>query len=192
MSFAPFESINDNLNNFNPNKMNKKVRFSNDEKKDLIHETPGFWGYGEMSNVIDTESNLMKSDVGSRQKTKMEMVGELHPNNYSIPVGNSVPSKKDEKFYYPSYYTGPGAGFGNLSVSSSIRVGNSTRLEKKNDKPDRETKEIDRWEFIDDRYSSAQNLVMEMPRGGSSTRKLQNDLSNITRQDQNREFEFKY
>ena len=65
-------------------------------------------------------------------------------------------------------------------------------MEKKNDKPDRETKEINRWEFIDDRYSSAQNLVMEMPRGGSSTRKLQNDLSNITRQDQNREFEFKY
>jgi hypothetical protein len=193
MNFAPFENFKkDNLNKFNPDKMKKKVRFSNDEKKKFYCETPGVWDYDKKWNVVDAESNLITPGVGTRQKTKMEMVGELHPNNYAIPVANVIKTENDEKFYYSAYFTGPGAGFGNLNVSSSIRVGDFTRTETKNFKAQKESELIDRWQFIDDRFATPENLVMELPRGGDSTRKPQIELSSMTRQEENREFIFKY
>ena len=192
MSFAPFENIKDNLDKFKAEKMNKKVRFSNDEKKKFSYDNPGFWNYDEKSNIIDAESNLIKSSIGTRQKTKVEMIKELHPNNYDISVGNVIETKQNEKFYYPAYFTGPGAGFGNVNLGSSIRVGDFTRLDK-NNKIDNESKVVDRWEFIDDRFAKSKNLVMEMPRGGDSTRKLQNDLNNTNnRLNEDKEFNFQY
>ena len=193
MSFAPFENNKkENLNKFNSDKINKKERFSNNENKKFYCDTPGFWNYDKKWNVIDAESNLITPGVGTRQKTKMEMIGELHPNNYAIPVANVIQTQKDEKFYYPAYFTGPGAGFGNLNVSSSIRVGDFTRTETKNFKAVKESEVLDRWEFIDDRFASPENLVMDIPRGGDSTRKEQIDLSNTSRQKENIEFVFKY
>jgi hypothetical protein len=56
MSFAPFENIKDNLDKFKAEKMNKKVRFSNDENKKFSYDNPGFWNYEEKSNIIDDEN----------------------------------------------------------------------------------------------------------------------------------------
>lgn len=195
MSFAPFEHKNKNksgFEKFNSKNFSKKERFMNDENKKFVCNTPGYWEYDKKWEVIDAESNLITPGIGTRQKTKMELVGELHPNNYELPVANVIQKETDEKFYYPAYFTGPGSGFGNLNVSSSIRVGDFTRTETKNFKAQKESESIDRWEFIDNRFSTPEHLIMDMPRGGDSTRKPQNDLSTVSRQEDNIEFNFKY
>ena len=193
MSFAPFlNSKKNNYDNFDPSVMNKKVRFANDEKKNFFCETPGCWQYEKKWDVVETESALIQAGVGTKQKTEMALVQELHPNNYAIPVANVVQRKQDEKFYYPAYFTGPGSGFGNLSVSSSIRVGDMTRSETKNFKAQKETQVLERWEFIDDRYAQASNLVMDFPRGGDTTRKPEINLSVEERLNDSREFTFQY
>ena len=121
------------------------------------------------------------------------MVQELHPNNYAIPVGNTVATEKSEPFYYPGYFTGPGQGFGNLNVSNSIRVGDYTRTETREFKATKESEVIERWGFIDDRYSNPDNVVMELPRGGDTTRKPQTDLNlSMVRLSEDKEFNFQY
>jgi len=194
MSFAPFNSKEKNSSDkYDKNKFNKKERFVNETKKKFFCDTPGFWEYERKWKVIDAESNLLTPGVGTRLKTKMEMVEELHPNNYAIPVGNTVATRESESFYYPGYFTGPGQGFGNLNVSNSIRVGDYTRTETREFKATKESEVIERWGFIDDRYSNPDNVVMELPRGGDTTRKPQTDLNlSMVRLSEDKEFNFQY
>jgi hypothetical protein len=192
MSFAPFISSQNNLNKFDPKKLAKKERFIDTENKKFYCDTPGYWEYDKKWNVIDAESNLITPGVGTRQKTKMELKNNIHPNNYEVPVENKIEKEEDNIFYFSGYDTGPGRGFGNMSVSSSIRLGDFTRTETRNFKAKKESEVIERWDFIDDRYAIPENLVMELPRGGDTTRRAQYDLSLQTRQDDNREFVFKY
>jgi hypothetical protein len=191
MSYFPFNSNNDNPDKFNPEKMNKKVRFENTEKKDFYCDTPGFWKYEKKWDVIQDETNLITPGVGTRQKTQIQMTETLHPNNYSIPVQNKLQKETDEKVYFPGYDTGPGRGFGNLSISNDIRIGDFTRTETKNFKAKKETEVIDRWQFIDNRYQNPSNLVMPIPRGGETTRKNNNEPF-VIQPVQQREFTFKY
>jgi hypothetical protein len=194
MSFAPFNSKEKNpYDKYENKKFNKKEKFVNEQKKNFYCDTPGFWEYEKKWDVIDAESNLISPGVGTRAKTKVEMVENLHPNNYAIPVGNKVATETDEKFYYPAYFTGPGSGFGNLNISSSIRVGDFTRTETKNFKATKESEMIERWEFIDDRFANPNHLVMELPRGGDSTRKPQVDLNrSMAKLSEDKEFNFQY
>jgi hypothetical protein len=194
MSFAPFNSKEKNpYDKYENKKFNKKEKFVNEQKKNFYCDTPGFWEYEKKWDVVDAESNLISPGVGTRAKTKVEMVENLHPNNYAIPVGNKVATKESEAFYFPGYDTGPGRGFGNLNISNSIRVGDYTRTETKNFKATKESEMIERWEFIDDRFANPNHLVMEIPRGGNSTRKNQTDLNNsMVRLSEDKEFNFQY
>ena len=166
--------------------MNKKERYYNTDKKNYYCDTPGFWQYEEKSNIIEQETNLITPNIGTRQKTQIELPKNIHPNNYSIPIENKLQNQLNEKLYFSGYDTGPGKGFGNLSVSNDIRIGNFTRLETKDFKIDKESELINRWEYIDDRFKNPNNLVMEIPRGGETTRK--NSQQSI----EQREFQFKY
>lgn len=191
MSYFPFNS-NENAtknNKYNPNNFIKKERFHNTKDKDFFCDTPGFWQYEKKWDVVDDESNLKTPGVGTRLKTKVEMVQELHPNNYAIPVANVIATKKDEKFYFPGYETGPGRGFGNLNVSNDIRIGDYTRTETRNYKAQKESEVIDRWQYIDNRFQNPNNLVLPIPRGGESTRK-NNQV--FTSSDTASSFEFEY
>jgi hypothetical protein len=185
MSYYQFTS-DESLDKFNPEKMNKKERYYNTDKKNYYCDTPGFWQYEEKSNIIEQETNLITPNIGTRQKTQIELPKNIHPNNYSIPIENKLQNQLNEKLYFSGYDTGPGKGFGNLSVSNDIRIGNFTRLETKDFKIDKESELINRWEYIDDRFKNPNNLVMEIPRGGETTRK--NSQQSI----EQREFQFKY
>lgn len=186
MSFSPYNG-NEDFSKFNKN-FNKKERFMDDKKKNFYCDTPGYWHFSRKWDVIDDESNLIQPGVGTRQKTKMEMTQVLHPNNYNVPVANVIQMETDDTVYFPDYYSGPGTGFGNLSVSNNIRVGDFTRTETRHFKAQKESEIIDRWQFIDDRFAKPDNLVMELPRGGDTTRKPQIDLNTLTRLNENKEF----
>lgn len=185
MSYFPFNS-NDNLDKYNPKKMNKKERYYNTDNKNYYSDTPGFWQYEEKSNIIERETNLISSSIGTRQKTQIELPKHIHPNNYSIPIENKLQKELNEKIYFSGYDTGPGKGFGNLSVSNDIRIGNFTRLETKDFKINKESELINRWQYIDNRFNNPNNVVMEIPRGGESTRKNSSQIM------EEREFIFKY
>ena len=190
MSYFPFNS-DENLDKFNPEKMNKKERYHNTDNKNYYCDTPGFWQYEEKSNIIEQETNIITPNIGTRQKTQIELPKNIHPNNYSIPIENKLQNELNEKVYFSGYDTGPGKGFGNLSVSNDIRIGNFTRLETKDNKINKESELINRWEYIDDRFKNPNNLVMQLPRGGESTRK--NTSEPFTTQSiEQREFQFKY
>lgn len=174
MSYFPFNS-NDNLDKYNPEKMNKKERYHNTDNKNYYCDTPGFWQYEEKSNIIEQETNLISPGIGTRQKTQIELPKHIHPNNYSIPIENKLQKELNKKIYFSGYDTGPGKGFGNLSVSNDIRIGNFTRLETKDFKVNKESELINRWEYIDNRFNNPNNVVMEIPRGGESTRKISSE-----------------
>ena len=190
MSYFPFNS-DEKLDKFNPEKMNKKERYHNTDNKNYYCDTPGFWQYEEKSNIIEQETNIITPNIGTRQKTQIELPKNIHPNNYSIPIENKLQNEVNEKVYFSGYDTGPGKGFGNLSISNDIRIGNFTRLETKDNKLNKESELINRWEYIDDRFKNPNNLVMQLPRGGESTRK--NTSEPFTTQSiEQREFQFKY
>jgi len=190
MSYFPFNS-DENLDKFNPEKMNKKERYHNTDNKNYYCDTPGFWQYEEKSNIIEQETNIITPNIGTRQKTQIELPKNIHPNNYSIPIENKLQNELNEKVYFSGYDTGPGKGFGNLSISNDIRIGNFTRLETKDNKLNKESELINRWEYIDDRFKNPNNLVMQLPRGGESTRKNTSDPF-TTQSIEQREFQFKY
>lgn len=189
MSYYPFNS--DDSNKFKTD-FTKKERFVDTKDKNYYCDTPGFWQYEKKWDVIDAETNLKTPGVGTKQKTKVEMTQQLHPNNYQVSVSNVIKTEKDEKFYFTGYETGPGRGFGNLSISNDMRVGNYTRKDK-DYKENRESKIIDRWQFIDNRFQNPNHLILSIPRGGDSTRKNNQDL---TKDDfinnHPKEFEFRY
>ena len=194
MSFSPYNNNtnNNSFSKFNPDDLKKKVKFVDTENKKFYCDTPGFWQYERKWDVIDTESNLLEAGVGTKTKAKIEMTGHLHPNNYEIPVANVVQTKDDNSIYFSGYDTGPGRGFGNLNISNNIRTGDFTRGYTKIYKAEKESQLLDRWEFIDDRYAKSDHLVMEIPRGGDSTRKDPNDLTCINRMEADKEFNFEY
>lgn len=191
MSYYPFET-KENTEKYKPENFIKKQRFIKTDKKDYFCDTPGFWNYGKKQNVIDEETNLITPGVGTRQKTKVEMTQPLHPNNYDVPISNVIEEKEDEKIYFSGYGTGPGRGFGNLTISNNIRFGDFTRTETKHFKANKESEVIDRWEYIDNRFQNPTNLIMPIPRGGESTRKTTIELSNSRDISKEKEFVFKY
>lgn len=190
MSYFPFNSNSDNSDKFKSDKLNKKERFFNTDNKNYFCDTPGFWKYEKKWDVIDAESNLITPGVGTRQKTQIQMNDTIHPNNYAVPVQNKIQKESDEKVYFTGYDTGPGRGFGNLTISNNIRIGDFTRTETRNFKAKKESEIVERWQFIDNRFQNPNNLVMPIPRGGESTRK--NSEEPFIIQPVQREFKFKY
>jgi hypothetical protein len=190
MSFSPYNG-NEKFVKFNKN-FNKKEKFINDKKKNFFCDTPGFWQYDKRWDVVDYESNLIQPGVGTKQKTKMEMTEVLHPNNYNVPVSNVIQTENDDSIYFSAFNSGPGRGFGDMLVSNNIRVGDFTRTETRHFKAQKESQVLDRWQFIDDRFAKSDNLVMELPRGGDTTRKPQVDLTTISRLTEDKEFNFEY
>jgi hypothetical protein len=182
------DKINSNKDKFNPTNFLKKERFYDTTNKDFFYDTPGFWQYNNKADFIDNESDLKKPCILTKQKTKMELNNILHPNNYEIPVSNVLKSKKDNKMYLHAYDTSPGRGFGNLNVSNTIRLGDNTRLETRNNKVNKEGTIIERWDFIDNRFQNPNHVVMPMIRGGESTRKSEETFSS----EMGSKFEFEY
>jgi hypothetical protein len=192
MSYGPFISSKIETNNLNTNNNYKKEKFIDTKNKNFIYETPGFWKYETKQNITDQESDLIKSININKKKSNIQLTQKLNPNNYNISVTNTNNNNKEkEKLYYSTCDSGPGRGFGNLNISNNIRFGDNTRLETKNFKIKKESELVDRWDLIDNRFQNVNNIVLPLPRGGDTTRKIVTDL-NYNTIDENIEFNFKY
>lgn len=150
-------------NNFK--KKNKFVENSNIE----YNKQP----YYEIDKTVNLKDDL-KNKYNSKVKSKIELKDNLDPYNYELNYYNKI--KKDVKgqdyIYYAPYDQGPGRGFGNLNVNNNIRNSESSRTDIDDFRLYRESGVIDRFEFIDNRYSNTRNLVLPFPRAGDTTRKI--------------------
>ena len=184
MNHGPYNS-SENTNKYDPKNFIKKTPLNNTRL-----ET---YNKNKKSDVIDDELKLKAPKLISSNKTQVELIKELNPNNYNISVKNITNTHKEKSFYLSGYETGPGRGFGNLIISNDIRFGNNSRSESKDFKIKKESEVVDRWQYIDTRFQNADNLVMPIPRGGESTRKkTQNNNNNDNDTISSKTFEFKY
>lgn len=167
----------------------KKEKFFNINSRLTDNQIPN------KMDSIDTENKLKKMEYNTKSKIQVSLNDNLNPNNYDIKVKNIIKPNNDNNSNY--HFIGnnfePGRGFGNLNVSNDIRYGFNSRCDSKVVKQEREQEVIERWDFIDNRYQNVNNIVMEMPRGGESTRKEQNQLVlNNLEQDKEIKYEIKY
>jgi len=76
-------------------------------------------------------------------------------------------------YYLTNIDTGAGRGFGNLNVSNDIRLGDSSKLLAKQFRKYQEKQKLLRYQFqyLYKNVQDPNHIVMDIPRGGSSTRK---------------------
>jgi hypothetical protein len=179
MSYCPFQS---SLKNTKIENINKKEKFiDRTNEKHIFNNFDKTW----------SKTELLKPEITNKRKIKLELTKQLNPNIFDRPITNMSKEKNSNICYYPPQEKGAGHGFGNLSISNQIRFGDNTRMDTKVFKANKESQLIDRWDFIDDRYQNPNNLVMQLPRGGDSTRSQSDDL-NYDKIEKNKEFDFKY
>lgn len=150
------------------NNFNKKNKFI--ENHDIhINKQPFYDQYRDV-NMND----IVKDNYNSKNKTSLELKNTLDPFDYELSYCNKI--KKDVKgqeefVYYSPYDQGPGRGFGNLNINNTIRNSESSRASSEDFKLQRESEIIDRFQFIDNRYTNPKNVVFPFPRSGENTRK---------------------
>jgi hypothetical protein len=133
------------------------------------------------SNVIDNESLLLTPSNNKREKVQLKLIDDLNPANYNVQYTNNLKTELCEKntgFYYTNKDIGAGRGFGNLLISDNIRKGDASRYDTKEFKEVKEGQQFFDYQFqyLDRNFQNPSNIVMEIPRGGYSTRK-QNQLN---------------
>lgn len=112
----------------------------------------------------------------SKSKINVELKTTLDPYNYNLNYYNKKRLEDNEIVYYPAYDQGPGRGFGNLNINNKIRLGESSRSETDFFKKIRETEKLERFDYIDNRFTT-QNF--ELPRYGEVTRKIATFNNNL-------------
>ena len=146
---------------------------------------PGYWiNSFNKSQVIDKESDLKNAPLLSKEKSQIVLTDILNPNKLDISYleSNLNCSNRDKiNEYIPTKDIGAGRGFGNLSVSSDIRNGSYSRLETKFFREKKEEQQLFDYTFqyLDKDFQDPKNVVMPIPRGGESTRKL-NNINELT------------
>jgi hypothetical protein len=179
--------------NQNFHKKNKFVYLDNP-----VESTPGHYLLPQTkSSIIDYESNLLKPQINSKDKTKLELNNDLHPDNYNINYSNNSNSKSKSNFYFTNKHSGAGRGFGNLNVSNFIRNGETSRKDFKEFREQRESNQMfdHQIQYLDRNYQDPNHLVMPIPRGGEMTRQQnQLEVNTMRNQDhvQNNFNEFEY
>lgn len=114
-----------------------------------------FWLSKEKSaQSLDIESKLKKSQIISKEK-----MDEVNPHYGTQYCNNKSMSA--------------GRGFGNLNISNDIRYGGSSRMDTKEFKEKRESRQMldFHFQYLDKDYQNPNNIVMPIPRGGDMTRK---------------------
>jgi hypothetical protein len=148
------------------NKKNKFVENNNNELNKQPH-------YDQINNN-NCIQNMVKDNYNSRNKSSLELTKNLDPFNYNLNYTNKI--KKDMKgeesiIYYSPYDQGPGRGFGNLNINNMIRKSESSRNDNEDFKLTRESEMLNRFDYLDNRFSNPNNLVFPFPRSGDNTRK---------------------
>ena len=131
------------------------------------------------SDFIEYENNLiMPSDSSSSCKNLFEYE-DLNQQSYNTPLKISEINIRKQFTNYHGHHTGPGKGFGNLSVSNNIRQGSSTRLDNTEIKIKKETQINERFDLIDKNFQNPHNLILPFARGGENTRKSLKEDSSV-------------
>jgi hypothetical protein len=154
--------------------MNKKTKFIENNNNELNKQP-----YYDKINNNNCIQNIVKDNYCSKNKSRLELTNNLDPYNYDLCYENKI--KKDVKgeetfIYYSPYNQGPGRGFGNLNINNMIRKSESSRNDNEDFKLFRESEIIDRFDYLDNRYSNPDNLVFPFPRSGQNTRKSSEKL----------------
>jgi hypothetical protein len=135
----------------------------------------------EMKNYVNM-NEFKKNNFNNKNKSEIELSKTLDPFDYNVPYFNRI--KKDSKgdveyVYYTPYNQGPGRGFGNLNVNNFIYKKEQSRNNTDDFKLHREAVVIDRFQFLDNRYSNPNNVVFPFPRSGEMTRKINMGMEDI-------------
>ena len=149
--------------------MNKKNKFF-ENTNNKLNKQP----YYEQINNNNCIQNTLKDNYNSKNKLSLELTTNLDPYNYDVNYENKIKKdlKGEESFiYYSPYDQGPGRGFGNLNINNMIRKSQSSRNDTEDFKLYRESEIIDRFDYLDNRFSNPHNLVFPFPRSGQNTRK---------------------
>ena len=109
-------------------------------------------------------------------------------------INNNIVNNKNKDnidFYYTNKNICPGRGFGNLNISNNIRNINSSRINNKENKIEKEkiTMFDHKFQYLDKNVQDPTNLIMPIPRGGSSTR---DKFSNISKNISKNNYKFSY
>ena len=157
--------------------MNTKKKFiSKDNVADYSHS---YWKLPQTKmDLIDKESELLKPIIKSKDKIQIKLNDNFNPNNFDLQYSNAFDNNSNNNFYYTNKSTSAGKGFGNLDISNGIRVGGSSRVDSQQFKEDRERRVSfeHQFQYLTRDYQNPDNIVMEFPRGGETTRK-QNQLN---------------
>jgi hypothetical protein len=157
--------------------MNTKKKFiSKDNVADYSHS---YWKLPQTKmDLIDKESQLLKPIIKSKDKVQIKLNDNFNPNNFELQYFNAFNNNSNNNFYYTNKSTSAGKGFGNLDISNGIRVGGSSRVDSQQFKEDRERRVSfeHQFQYLTRDYQNPDNIVMEFPRGGETTRK-QNQLN---------------
>jgi len=157
---------------------NLNVTYSNIEQvkpkqKFIEKESPNdFWLSKEKSTqALDIESKLKKSQFTSKNKIDTQS------------------NQQQDTQYCNNKSMSAGRGFGNLNISNDIRYGGSSRMDTKEFKEKRESKQMldFHFQYLDKDYQNPKNIVMPIPRGGDMTRKQKS--ANNTYSDRNNTIE---
>jgi hypothetical protein len=152
----------------NLKKKNKFVNnFNNEYNKQPYYYVP----------VNDNRQDQIKTNYNTKSKISMELNQHFDPYNYDLNYSNKINTNNQQFTYYAPYNQGPGRGFGNLSINNDIRNGSQSRQHADQFKVIRGSDTVDRFDYIDNRYSNPNNLVLPFPRSGETTRKLTETLS---------------
>ena len=149
------------------NNINKKTKFV--ENNNNLNKQTFYLPNDTNSSVYE----IVKNNFNSKNKVRTELKNEINPFNYELNYFNRIKKdiKGEEEFvYYSPYDQGPGRGFGNLNINNNIRKSEQSRNNNDNFKLSRESEIIDRFQFLDDRYSNSNNVVFPFPRNGENTR----------------------
>jgi len=150
----------------------KKKKFY--EKETPYQYTPGYWQMKEKKkNLIDNETALLTPSINSRDKNNIELKKNLKPDDFTLPYLNTN-NNKNIDFYYNNKDLGAGRGFGNLNISNEIRNSNSSRYDNPNFREYIENKQFFdyRFNYLDKNFQNPNNLILPFPRGGDTTRRL--------------------
>jgi hypothetical protein len=194
-----YANINTSFELSNHIKTNDTKEISNIKNKFITSDNPSILPHGyyiredTKCNVIDDESLLLTQSSNKREKVQMKLIDNLDPTNFNIQYTNNLKTEFCEKntgFYYTNKDIGAGRGFGNLVISNDMRKGDPSRYDTKEFKEVKEGQQFFDYQFqyLDRNFQDPSHIVMEIPRGGESTRK-QNQLTVNTMRNDTSDFD---
>lgn len=152
------------------NNLKKKNKFINNVNNEY-NKQPHYY--------VPINDNRHNPNYNNKSKISVELNQNFDPYNYELNYTNTTNTNNTAFTYFSPYNQGPGRGFGNLNINNDIRNSAQSRQHTNEFRVNRESESINRFEYIDNRYSNPNNFVLPFPRSGETTRKFSEMSYNI-------------